>query len=278
MQPTQTSGSQIFATQPSWSQDYTNMNSGVPDSKYWNALVGPAENSNHEQQYYTSNVENLRVENGALRLIATNSAQPRGYEYGSARLETQGKISFLYGRFDISAKLPSGHGTWPAVWLLPANNTYSSLSPASDLKRYKNGGEIDIIEGVGSQPNVNYGVAHTVSDLILRANGTGSHGTVKVVNSTTEFHTYSLLWTPTSLAFAVDDVVFYTYSRQIGADYKTWPFDQPFYMIANLAIGGSWGGADKSRFADGIDSSALPASLDIRSINYYPYVGSTTVE
>jgi len=269
----------LFATRPSWSQDFTGRTSGLLDSSYWNVLVGPAENSNKEQQYYTGDLANLRIENGALRLIATYSPQPAGYKYGSARIETQGKQSFLYGRIDITAKIPEGVGTWPAVWLLPDNNVYADKSPASEPLRYKNGGELDVIESIGSQHGLNYGVAHTLSDLALRSDGTGSHGTMMVPHASTDFNRYTLLWTPTSVTFAVNDRAYYTYERKSGADYKTWPFDQPFYLIANLAMGGTWGGMDTAHYPDnGIDNSALPASLDIRSIHYYPYIGSMDVK
>jgi beta-glucanase (GH16 family) len=268
----------LFATNPTWSQNFADQTSGVPDPRYWNVLVGPAENSNKEQQYYTDNLTNLRVEGGALRFIATHGAQPEGYTYGSARIETQGKQSFLYGRIDITAKLPKGVGSWPAVWMLPANNIYAEKSPEGTALRYKNGGEMDILEAVGFEPDVVYGVAHSASDLTIRADGTGSHGTAKVPNSTKSFNTYSVLWTPTSVTFAVNDMPYFNYVRKDGADYTTWPFDQPFYLIANLAMGGTWGGMDTSIFKNGIDNSALPSSLDIRSIYYYPYIGSTVVE
>lgn len=268
-----------FATHPSWSQNFAGQTSGSVDPLYWNTLVGPAENSNQEQQYYTDNLANLRIENGVLRLIATRGSQPAGYTYGSARIETQDKQSFLYGRIDITAKLPKGVGTWPAVWLLPANDIYAQKSPASDTLRYKNGGEIDIIESVGFQPGVMYGIAHTASDLNLHSDGTGSYSTKTVPNASTDFNKYTLLWTPTSVTFAVNDNTYYTYARPNGADYKTWPFDQPFYLIANLAMGGTWGGMDTAHYpGNGIDNSALPASLDIRSIYYYPYVGSKPVQ
>lgn len=269
----------LFATSPSWSQDFKDQTSGLPDSQYWNVLVGPAQNSNKEQQYYTSNTANLRVENGALRLIATHEPQPDGYAYGSARLETQGKQTFLYGRMDITAKLPKGAGTWPAIWFLPANNNYANKSPISNPLRYRNGGEIDVMEAVGFQPNLIYGVAHTVSDLQLRSDGTGSFGTINVPKSSSDFATYTLLWTPTRITFAVNGKEFSTYARKDGADYTTWPFDQPFYLIVNLAMGGTWGGMDTAHFPkNGIDDAALPASLDIRSIYYYPYVGDKTVK
>ena len=281
--PTSLAGNQTqddprFAKTPSWTQNYINQTSGLPDPLYWNVLVGPAENSNNEQQYYTDSYSNVHVENGALRLIATKQSQPGGYQYSSARLETQGKKSFLYGRIDITAKIPGGVGTWPAVWMLPANDVYAKKSADNDIMRYKNGGEIDIIESVGFEQDLNYGVAHTLSDVSLHPDGTGSYKTINVPNSTTTFNIYTLLWTPTSLTFAVNGTPYYTYTRQDGADYKTWPFDQPFYLIANLAMGGNWGGMNTKDFpGNGIDNSALPASLEIQSIYYYPYIGSKDV-
>lgn len=269
----------LFAAQPTWIQAFLYQKNGILDPKYWNVLVGPAENSNQEQQYYTANRENFRIENGVLRLIATKGSQPEGYQYGSARIETQNKQTFLYGRIDIEAKLPVGVGTWPAVWLLPANTTYAEKSPESNLLRYKNGGEMDVIEAVGHEPDNVYAVAHTAADLIHRTDGTGSFNVIKVPNSATTFNKYTLLWTPTSLSFAVNEKVYFTYTRQTGATYMTWPFDQPFYLIANLAMGGTWGGLDTDHFpGNGIDDSALPASLDIRSIYYYPYIGPTDVK
>ncbi len=269
----------LFAAQPTWAQAFVYQKNGLLDPKYWNVLVGPAENSNQEQQYYTANRENFRIENGVLRLIATKGSQPEGYQYGSARIETQNKQVFLYGRIDIEAKLPVGVGTWPAVWLLPANNTYAEKSPESNQLRYKNGGEIDVIEAVGHEPDNVYAVAHTAADLIHRTDGTGSFNVIKVPNSATTFNKYTLFWTPTSLSFAVNEKVYFTYTRQAGATYMTWPFDQPFYLIANLAMGGTWGGLDTDRFpGNGIDDSALPASLDIRSIYYYPYIGPNDIK
>jgi len=265
----------LFSTSPSWAQNFAGQTSGQLNSKYWNTLVGPAQNANNEQQYYNASSSNIRIENGALRLIGTHQTEPDGYQYGSARIETQGKKSFLYGRIDVEAKLPAGVGTWPAIWLLPDNDTYAQKSPANYILRYKNGGEIDILEAVGFQPNVIYGIAHTASDTYDHTDGTGSFSTIGVPNSNSSFNKYSILWTPTSLTFEVNDQPYFTYTRQNGADYKTWPFDQPFYLIANLALGGSWGGLDTADFpaTKGINNGALPASLDIRSIYYYSYVG-----
>ncbi len=275
--PATTNGPQqnnpLFASTPLWSQDFTDKNYKYLDPLYWTVLVGPAQNSNNEQQYYTDNKVNLHIGDGALHLTATRDSQPGGYQYSSSRIETQDKQTFLYGRIDVTAKLPHGVGTWPAVWLLPANNTYERLSPSSDFMRYKNGGEIDIIEAVGFEPNIVYGVSHTRSDLTQRTDGTGLYGSVLVPNNDTEYQTYTLLWTPDSMSFLVNDKPYFTNKRQPNSDYKTWPFDQPFYLIANLAMGGTWGGMDTAHYpGNGIDNAALPASLDIQSIHYYPYI------
>jgi beta-glucanase (GH16 family) len=266
----------LFATYPTWVQNFNTPVASHLDNQYWEAVVGPAQNSNNEAEYYTNSTANLRVENGALTLEATRQPEPNGYDYASARIDTQNKKSFLYGRLDVTAKLPSGAGTWPAVWLLPTTNTYENLSPASDTTRYKNGGEIDLLESVGFDPNIEYGVAHTLGDL-SRPGGIGAYGTVTVPTSSSSYNLYSLLWTPTTVTFAVNNQPFYTYTKTTGADYTSWPFDQPFYLIINLAMGGTWGGQDTAAFpGNGIDNNALPASLAIQSIYYYPYVGSST--
>ena len=170
--------------------------------------------------------------------------------------------------------MPIGAGVWPAAWLLPANNKYEDLSSSSDIDRYMNGGEIDLIEEVGFDPNTEYGIVHSVSD-INNPNGVGDYSTLVVPNGNASFNLYSLLWTPTSITFEVNNNPFYTYTKTNGANYTTWPFNQPFYLILNLALGGSWGGEDTTSFpGNGIDNSALPATFNIKSIYYYPYIGS----
>lgn len=262
----------LFATYPSWIQDFATDSSSTLDSQYWNVYQGPAQ-SNNEAEYYTDNTANLRIKNGALILEATQQTEPQNYNYASARINTMGKKSFLYGRIDITAKLPNGVGTWPAAWLLPANSKYEDLSPTSDISRYLNGGELDVIEQVGVNQNVEYGIVHTQSD-IKNPGGVGVYNQVTVNNN--KYNLYSLLWTPTSITFEVNNTPFFTYTKIAGADYTTWPFDQPFYLILNLALGGSWGGQDTAQFPpNGINNAALPASMDIQSIYYYPYVGKS---
>lgn len=271
--PVQTNS--LFSTYPKWAQDFAAETSGTLGGKYWEINQGPPQNSNHEAEYYTDSPTNLRIANGALILEATQQPEPQNYDYASARIDTAGKISFLYGRVDIVAKLPDSAGTWPAAWFLPANNKYEDLSPSSDTIRYLNGGEIDLIEEVGSQPNTEYGIVHSLSDL-SNPGGVGDYNQIKVPNNDTTYNTYTMLWTPTSITFELNNNPFYTYSRPVGANYTNWPFDQPFYLILNLAMGGSWGGEDTAQFpGNGIDNSALPATMSIQSIYYYPYIGAS---
>ncbi len=263
-----------FASYPSWSQNFKNQKTSKLNANDWNIYVGQPNNSNDEAEYYTNSSTNLYIKNGALSLVATQQAEPNGYDYASARIDTQNKQSFLYGRIDIKAEVPIGDGVWPAAWLLPANNKYEYLSPPSDIDRYMNGGEIDLIEEVGFDPNTEYGIVHSISD-INNPNGVGDYNTVVVPNGSNTYNLYSVLWTPSYITFEVNNVPFYTYTKATHANYTTWPFDQPFYLILNLALGGSWGGEDKSAFpGNGIDNSILPSSFNIQSIYYYPYIGS----
>lgn len=263
-----------FSTYPTWAQDFASAGDGQPDPRYWNIFQGQPPNDNQEAQYYTADHKNVYIGHGALTLKATHESQPKGYQYASGRIDTEGKLSFLYGRIDVTAKLPSGVGTWPAIWLLPNNTKYQDLGSSSDPIRYINGGEMDMMEAVGFNPDIVYGVVHTRTDL-KNPDRIGAFNQVTVPGNNTGYNRYTMLWTPSTITYEVNDTPFFTYTRQAGSDYTTWPFDQPFYLILNLAMGGNWGGEDMAQFpGNGIDNSALPASLDIKSIYYYTYIGS----
>ncbi len=270
-QESQPTAGQLFATCPTFTQDYTTQKNGSVSSKIFNITNGKPE-ANQEAQYYTGNSKNLRVQDGKLVLQALNESK-EGYKYTSARIDTKGKKDFLYGKIVVRATLPTGVGTWPAIWMLPSESKYASLRPESDVNRYLNDGEMDIAESIGTEPHRIYGIAHS---LVYAQNSTnkGYFSTVNVPDSDTAFHDYQLEWTPTKLTFSVDGKAFFTISKQAGADYRSWPYDQPFYLVLNLALGGSWGGTDRAHFPeDGVDKQALPAALNVQSINYYPYVG-----
>lgn len=260
-----------FTACPSFILDYSNRNKGVAASNYFNVYTGlPV--ANEEAEVYTNQSKNLRVENGSLVLQALNDPQG-GSRYTSARIDTKGKEDFLYGKIVVRASLPTGIGTWPAIWMLPSNPKYAGLSPASDTTRYLNDGEMDLAESIGLEPHLVYGVAHTVT---YDNNGVDRtyFNTIMVPDNDKVFHDYTVEWTPTTLVFKIDNTPFFSYSKRPGATYTTWPYDQPFHLVINLALGGTWAGKDRAQFpVDGVDSSALPASLKIQNIRYYSYNG-----
>jgi len=260
-----------FAACPSFSVDFSKAQNGLLDTSKFNMYQGAPE-ANQEAQYYTNSRDNLRVQNGVLLLQAIKQQQS-GYNYTSARIDTKGKEDFLYGKLVVRATLPDGIGTWPAIWMLPTDRKYQDKSPATDFSRYLNDGEIDLAESVGVEAHAVYGIAHSRAypdDGPDRS----YYNVVTVPDNDAVFHNYEVSWTPTNITFSVDDKPFFSIDKKPGADYRSWPYDQRFYLIVNLALGGSWGGKDRADFpADGIDQSALPAALQVQSINYYPYTG-----
>lgn len=262
----------LFAACPSFYVDYSARKKGILDTRLFNAYVG-APVANNEVQYYSNNPANVRIENGSLVLEARNDLQ-QGYRYTSARIDTKGKEDFLYGRIVVRATLPSSIGTWPAIWLLPSEPKYAKLSPASDTTSYLNDGEVDIAESIGTEPNVVYGVAHSLAYTNDGVDRT-YFNTVTVPNNNNDFHDYSLDWTPDKLTLKIDGKEYFSIDKKSGADYHSWPYDQPFYLTMNLALGGNWAGKDLADFPiDGVDSTKLPASLKVQSLMYYSYTGA----
>ena len=208
-----------------WSEEF-NYN-GAVNSETWTYEIGNGDWGwgNGESQYYTSSLNNVRVEDGVLKITAKKE-DIAGFEYSSARIITRDKFEFQYGRVDISAKLPTGGGTWPALWLLGANYTDVGW-PAC--------GEIDIMEHWGHDPTVIVGSLHTP----MSHGDTWTNGNTIVEDYDEEFHLYSIDWNENRIQFFVDDVLYYTYSPS-PQDSNSWPFDQEMFFIINVAMGGSW--------------------------------------
>lgn len=235
-----------------WSDefDYT----GLPDSSKWYLETGGSGWGNGESQYYTRNdADNAYVSDGYLTITAIKE-QYNNNEYTSARLNSTNEGSFLYGRFDIMAKLPSGTGVWPAIWMLPTNWEYGNW-PAS--------GEIDIMEYVGYDVNTIYYTIHTAAYNHMQGTQIGGHDTYSDVSNT--FHKYSLEWLPDVLVWYIDDVEVFRYSVPTGAnvDSTTWPFDIEFHLMLNIAVGGSWGGAQ------GVNDDIFPQEMVIDYVRVY---------
>ncbi|MBF4506793.1 glycoside hydrolase family 16 protein [Flavobacterium sp. JLP] len=205
---------------------------GAPNTSKWGYNTGTGDGwGNNELEYYTTRPENVIISNGTLKIKAIKE-EYLGSHYTSARLLTKGKFSFKYGRAEVRAKLPVGGGTWPAFWMLGDN---------IDTAGWPLCGEVDILESVGNNPNVNHSSLHSPG----RSGNTPDTATTTVPNSATEFHVYAADWSPESIKFYVDDKLFYTYANAAST-----PFNQNFFLILNLAMGGNFGGAVDPNFAN----------------------------
>lgn len=228
-----------------WSDEF-NVN-GAPDSSKWGYNIGTGSNGwgNGESQYYTNRPENVIVEDGFLKITAKAESY-EGSNYTSARLLSEGKFDFKYGRVDISAKLPQGEGTWPALWLLGSN--FSSVGwPAC--------GEIDIMEHWGDNPGRIASATHTPSSF----GNTVNVGEITISDFATEFHVYSLEWTSNELRFLVDDTLFYTYNPT-AKNSDTWPFDKEHFFILNIAVGSNY---------QSIDPNFVKSTMEIDYVRLY---------
>jgi beta-glucanase (GH16 family) len=226
---------------------------GLPDSTKWKYDVGGNGWGNNELQYYTPRrVENARVENGKL-IIEARKELYQGKNYTSARLLTQGKTAWTYGRIEALAKLPKGVGTWPAVWMLGQN-----ISTAG----WPRSGEIDIMEHVGFDEGVVHGTVHTEAYNHAKKTQKGNQITVNGV--TTSFHLYAIEWTADRIDFFVDDQKYYSVEKAaLGGTEAQWPFDQPFFLLLNLAVGGNWGGQK------GVDETIWPQRMEVDYVRVY---------
>lgn len=206
------------------------------DTTKWTYDIGDWGWGNKELQYYTVNdTNNVRLKNGHLIIEAKKN--DRHYAWSSARLTTRGKTSFLYGRIEFKAKVPSKRGNWAAGWTLGDSYVDELSWPFC--------GEIDIMESVGYEMNDETGdgkahaSAHTGAYYFKLDNHKTS--TLDVMNMEDEFHIYAVEWTPDEIRAYVDDTHYYTYDYT--ANELEWPFSKPQNIILNLAMGGGWGGA-----------------------------------
>ena len=226
---------------------------GLPDSTRWSFDTKGNDTGwgNNELQFYTaSQLKNAFVANGCLHIVAHKEAHGLKH-YTSARLITKGHGQWLYGRIECRAKLPTGRGTWPAFWMMPAESAYGTW-PAS--------GEIDIMENVGFDPDTVLATTHT--QLFNHISGTSVSGKHFVPSCAKEFHVYAIEWDEHEIRGYVDEHHYYTYTNT-GKGWKSWPFDKPFYIILNLAIGDNWGGRM------GVDDSIFPCTYEIDFVRVY---------
>lgn len=200
---------------------------GAPNTANWGYNIGTGTDGwgNNESQYYTSRPENVIVQGGFLKIIA-RAENYMGSNYTSARLVSENKFEFTYGKVEFRAKLPTGGGTWPALWML-GENYATNPWPAC--------GEIDVMEHKGNQQNTIHSTLHYPGN----SGGNGNTATTTASNVGSEFHTYRVVWSPTSIKFSIDDQpAFHTVPNSAST-----PFNLDFFLIMNVAMGGTFGGA-----------------------------------
>ncbi len=226
---------------------------GHPDSSRWNYETGGDGWGNNELQYYTERrLKNARLENGRL-IIEAHKEYYQGNDYTSARLTTKNNGDWVYGRMEARAKLPAGRGTWPAIWMLPTQWIYGNGS-------WPDNGEIDIMEHVGYEEGLIHGTIHT--HAYNHMDGTDKGGTTQVPDATEAFHVYAIEWTQSEIRWYVDDQLYFTFENE-GEGWQKWPFDHPFHLLMNIAIGGDWGGVE------GVDNSIFPVQMQVDYVRVY---------
>lgn len=241
-----------------WSDEFDY--EGLPNEAFWGYDEGDGCPNcgwgNQELQLYTiQNSDNARVTDGKLIIEAHKHADG---SWTSARLKSQGKKHFQYGTIQFRAKLPTGSGTWPALWLLGANVTEIGW-PAC--------GEIDILEHVGKDPGTVLSAIHTPSS---HAN-TQNKATTIANNFDTEWHIYEMRWTKKKLSFYLDGKKYYTYQPKVK-NAETWPFNDEFFIIMNIAIGGGLGSDpqyETKGLKNGVDPTLTTARMEVDYVRVY---------
>lgn len=223
---------------------------GLPDSKIWSYEEGYIRNN--EAQYYTKErMENARVENGNL-VIEARKDNWNGHKITAASINTYGKKSMLYGRIEVKAKLPTGVGTWPAIWMLGDVIHNGTGWPAC--------GEIDIMENVGYEPDVIHANIHTKAYNHVK--GTNKGNKITIEKPYESFNVYAVEWFEDHMDFYLNDKLYFSFKNE-GTGNDVWPFDKPHYLLINFAVGGGWGGQK------GIDETIFPQKYYIDYVKVY---------
>ena len=232
-----------------WSDEFNY--TGLPDEKKWSYDIGGNGWGNNEKQYYTDKrLQNASVKNGVLSITAIKE-KFEGLDYTSARLVSKNKGDWKYGRFEIKAKLPKGRGVWPAIWMLSTDWKYGG---------WPESGEIDIMENVGYMPDSVFGTVHTKA--YNHVIGTQKGKSIYRNDLSDAFHVYVLEWNENEIKIFVDQEQYFSFKNE-KKTFNEWPFDQPFHLLLNIAVGGNWGGKM------GVDESIWPQTMEVDYVRVY---------
>jgi beta-glucanase (GH16 family) len=207
---------------------------------------------NNELQWYLP--DSAALTGGTLIITARQESQ-NGKEYSSARISTVDRFAFRYGRIEARIRLPSGQGLWPAFWLLPQDNSYGSWAAS---------GEIDVMEAVNlgaSGGNAVHGTIHYGGEWPNNVSSGNSY--LVPTDATTDFHVYALEWDETEMRWYADDIL-YAMQNSWSTSSASFPapFDQPFYILLNVAVGGDWPGAPNA-------ATIFPVTMEVDYVRVY---------
>src|SRR5579884_2335257 len=229
-----------------WGDDFNGAANSAPDSSKWTYDTGNGGWGNQELENYTNSRQNSYLDgNGNLVIKALSS----GGQYTSARLKTQGLYGIAYGKIEARIKIPFGQGLWPAFWML---GTDIDTVPWPDC------GEVVIMENIGREPTTIHGTLHGPDDPGTSIGAAYNlPGGAKFAD---DFHVYSVIWDPNQIQFLVDGNVYQTVTRQQAG--KMWVFDHRFFLLLNVAVGGSWPGNPDS-------TTTFPQTMTVDYVHIY---------
>ena len=247
-----------------WSDEFSQPDGSSPDSTKWGYDIGNGSGGwgNNELEYYTSRTNNARIQNGQL-VIEADKESYGGENYTSARMLTQGKWSWAYGRMEASIKLPRGQGIWPAFWMLGTN---------IDSVGWPTCGEVDIMENIGNTNDQAkaHGTIHGPQNGGDYNGGAGVGGTYTLPGGgalADNFHLFAVEWTTNQIKWFVDSVQYFTATPASLPSGGTWVFTQPEFLILNLAVGGNWPGNPDA-------TTVFPQQMLVDYVHVYKYVAT----
>jgi beta-glucanase (GH16 family) len=226
---------------------------GHVDENVWTFETGGHGFGNKESQFYTPYPNNVDLSQGYLTLIGKKESY-QDNAYTSAKITSYPHMLFEYGKLEVEAILPKGHGTWPAIWLLGKNFKEGTKWPLC--------GEIDLMEHVGHHPNHIHFSLHSQARHFTQGNQLTHEEVIEDVYE--KPHVYGMIWRNDHIAFLLDGKEIVSFDKGPHETEIEWPFNQPFYLIFNIALGGSWGGP--------IHDDHLPTYMHIKRVSYYKEV------
>jgi beta-glucanase (GH16 family) len=240
-----------------WSDEFNGASNTPPDSSKWTYDTGNL-GVNNELESYTDRTSNVRQNGDGQLEIVARKEKAGDWDYTSGRILTQGKFTTTYGRIEARIKLPQGQGIWPAFWML-----------GGDIAKvgWPQSGEVDIMENIGREPAVNHGSLHGPG----YSGGSSLTGSVAIPSGklADAFHDYAIEWSPSAIAFFFDGKEYERKQRGDQPSGSPWPFDHPFFLLLNVAVGGDWPGNPDA-------TTSFPQTMAVDWVRVYKRTGADT--